>query len=159
MNNLVGWGVWVLHFLLGTLHLQEESSGERNKATAFSTRIPAPPSRQNGVNSQALVTKLSHLLPGKISGLQVTFSWRGLGFPELCREVVVTGKSLSQAPEPPPHLCCGTTSVSGYCQAEHCDQAPGTVTGQSYSCHVLRPPLPLERRWGGQEGRLMAYKG
>ena len=60
-----------------------------------------------------MVTKLSHLLPGKISGLQVTFSWRGLGFPELCREVVVTGKSLSQAPEPHPTSAVGPPACLG----------------------------------------------
>ena len=113
-------------------------------------------SGRGGVSSQALVTKLSHLLPGKISGLQVTFSWRGLGSPELCRKVAVTGKTLSKLRSPLPTSAVGPLACLGTVRLSTVTR-PWAQSQVSYSCHVRRPLLPLGQG-RGREGRLTAYK-
>lgn len=69
-------------------------------------------------------------------------------------------KNAKQAPEPPPHLCCGTTSLSGYCQAEHCDQALGTVSGQlQLPCSETTAPLGPGAGEGGEAHGLQGAEG
>lgn len=63
------------------------------------------------------MTKLSHLLLGTLSGLQVTFFGAGgVRSPGLCRKAVVIGKMIGHAPEPAalqgPAARLGTASQS-----------------------------------------------